>query len=151
MKLCYLFFVAILFCSITVAENDARANSTQSAAGGVYYGATDVLVKANQHLSCPTTLRFDPKKNSATVTVNYRGTDMTTKIKGTFRDGVFQGRSEGRFYGLVYVQAKNYKLKFDHHAGTVKTISWAVHPVPGSDPKPETDVYRKDTSVRSKR
>jgi hypothetical protein len=151
MKLSYLFFVAILFSSVTVAENDAIAASMQSA-GGVYYGATDILVKANEHLSCPTTLRFDPKKNSATVTVNYRGTDMITKIKGTFRNGVFQGRSEGRFYGLVYVQAMNYRLKFDHLSGTVKTTSWAVHPVPGANNKPETDVYRKDTSsVRSKR
>jgi hypothetical protein len=152
MRLSYLFFVATLFLNVTVAGNDALAASTQSAAGGIYYGATDVLVKANQHLSCPTTLRFDPKKNSATLTVNYRGTDMTTKIKGTFRDGVFQGRSEGRFYGLVYVQAMNYRLKFDHRSGTVKTTFWAVNPVPGSNNKPETDVYRKDAaSVRSQR
>jgi hypothetical protein len=143
MKLSSLFFVATLFFSVAVAETDAHATSAQSGAGGTYYGATDVLVNANEHLTCPTTLQFDPKTNSATVTVNYRGTDMTTKINGKFRDGVFHGRSEGRFYGLVYVQAMNYVLKFDHRSGTVKTTSWAVNPAPGSNNKPETDVYRR--------
>jgi hypothetical protein len=132
-----------LFLGVGVAGSDALAANTQSAGGGTYYGATDVLVNANEHLSCPTTLQFDPKTNSATVTVNYRGTDMTTKINGTFRDGAFQGRSEGRFYGLVYVQAMNYVLKFDRRSGVVKTTSWAVNPVPGSNNKPETDVYRR--------
>jgi hypothetical protein len=143
-----LFFVAALFCSVVVAESDALATSAQSTMGGTYYGATDVLVNANEHLSCPTTLQFDPKTNSATVTVNYRGTDMTTKINGTFRDGVFHGRSEGRFFGLVYVQATNYTLKFDHRSGMVKATSWLVNPTPGSDNKPQTDVYRR-TSPRS--
>lgn len=143
MKLSSLFFVATLFFSLIVAENDAHAAGTRSTTGGTYYGATDVLVNTNQHLSCPTTLQFDPKTNSATVTVNYRGTDMTTKINGTLRDGVFHGRSEGRFYGLVYVQAMNYVLKFDHRSGTVKTTSWAVNPAPGANNKPETDVYRR--------
>jgi hypothetical protein len=146
MKLSSLFFVVTLFFSVAVAENDAHATSAQSTAGGTYYGATDVLVNANEHLTCPTTLQFDPKTNSATVTVNYRGTDMTTKINGTFRDGVFHGRSEGRFYGLVYVQAMNYVLKFDHRSGTVKTTSWALNPAPGSNNKPETDVYRRTPS-----
>ena len=143
MKLSSLSFAAALFFSVAVAENDAFATSAQSTAGGIYYGATDVLVNANEHLTCPTTLQFDPKTNSATVTVNYRGTDMTTKINGTFRDGVFHGRSEGRFYGLVYVQAMNYVLKFDHRSGTVKTTSWAVNPAPGANNKPETDVYKR--------
>src|ERR1700739_385670 len=143
-----LFFVATLFFSVVVAENDALATSAQSTTGGTYYGATDVLVNANEHLSCPTTLQFDPKTNSATVTVNYRGTDMTTKINGTLRDGVFHGRSEGRFFGLVYVQATNYTLKFDHRSGMVKATSWLVNPTPGSDNKPQTDVYRR-TSPRS--
>ena len=138
-----LLFVATLFFSVVLAENHALATSAQSTTGGTYYGATDVLVNANEHLTCPTTLQFDPKTNSATVTVNYRGTEMTTKINGTFRDGVFHGRSEGRFYGLVYVQAMNYVLKFDHRSGTVKTTSWAVNPAPGSNNKPETDVYRR--------
>jgi len=137
-------YVAVtLFLGVAVAENDAGATNTQSAPGGTYYGATDVLVNANQHLSCPTTLQFDPKTKSATVTVNYRGTDMITKINGTFRDGAFHGRSEGRFYGLVYVQAMNYVLKFDRRSGVVKTTSWAVNPAPGSNNKPETDVYRR--------
>jgi hypothetical protein len=131
-----------LFIGVATAENGARAANTQSA-GGTYYGATDVLVSANQHLSCPTILQFDSKTKSATVTVNYRGTDMTTKINGTFRDGAFRGRSEGRFYGLVYVQAMNYVLKFDRHSGIVKTTSWAVNPAPGSNNKSETDVYRR--------
>ena len=74
-----LFFVATLFFSVVVAENDALATNAQSITGGTYYGATDVLVNANEHLTCPTTLQFDPKTNSATVTVNYRGTEMTTK------------------------------------------------------------------------
>ena len=143
-----LFFVAALFCSVVVAESDALATSAQSTMGGTYYGATDVLVNANEHLSCPTTLQFDPKTNSATVTVNYRGTDMTTKINGTFRDGVFHGRSEGRFFGLVYVQATNYTLKFDHRSGMVKATSWLVNPTPGTNNKPQTDVYRR-TSPRS--
>ncbi len=143
MKLSSLSFVAALFFSLAVVENDAFATSAQSTAGGIYYGATDVLVNANEHLTCPTTLQFDPKTNTATVTVNYRGTDMTTKINGTFRDGVFHGRSEGRFYGLVYVQAMNYVLKFDHRSGTVKTTSWAVNPAPGSNNKPQTDVYKR--------
>jgi hypothetical protein len=68
---------------------------------------------------------------------------MTTKINGTFRDGVFHGRSEGRFFGLVYVQATNYTLKFDHRLGMVKATSWLVNPTPGSDNKPQTDVYRR--------
>jgi len=131
-----------LFIGVAVAENGARAANTQSA-GGTYYGATDVLVNANEHLSCPTTLQFDPKTKSATVTVNYRGTDMTTKINGMFQGGAFRGRSEGRFYGLVYVQAMNYVLKFDRRSGIVKTTSWAVNPAPGSNNKPETDVYRR--------
>ena len=131
-----------LFIGIAVAQNGARAANTQPV-GGTYYGATDVLVNANEHLSCPTTLQFDPKTKSATVTVNYRGTDMTTKINGTFRDGAFHGRSEGRFYGLVYVQAMNYVLKFDGRSGIVKATSWAVNPAPGSNNKPETDVYRR--------
>jgi hypothetical protein len=131
-----------LFIGAAVVENGARAANTQSA-GGTYYGATDVLVNANQHLSCPTVLQFDPKTKSATVTVNYRGTNMTTKISGTFRDGAFHGRSEGRFYGLVYVQAMNYVLKFDRRSGIVRTTSWAVNPAPGSNNKPETDVYRR--------
>jgi hypothetical protein len=143
MKLSALFFVAALFFSVVVAENDALATSAQSAMGGTYYGATDVMVNANEHLSCPTTLQFEPKTNSATVTVNYRGTDMTTKINGTFRDGVLHGRSEGRFFGLVYVQATNYTLKFDHGSGMVKATSWLVNPTPGSDNKPQTDVYRR--------
>jgi hypothetical protein len=143
MKLSALFSVAALFISVVVAENDALATSAQSTMGGTYYGATDVLVNANEHISCPTTLQFDPKTNSATVTVNYRGTDMTTKINGTFRDGVFHGRSEGRFFGLVYVQATNYTLKFDHRSGMVKATSWLVNPTPGSDNKPQTDVYRR--------
>jgi hypothetical protein len=143
MKVSSLFVVATLFFSVVVAENDALATSVQSTTGGTYYGATDVLVNANEHLTCPTTLQFDPKTNSATVTVNYRGTDMITKINGTFRDGVFHGRSEGRFYGLVYVQAMNYVLEFDHRSGTVKTTSWAVNPAPGSNNKPETDLYRR--------
>jgi hypothetical protein len=143
MKLSSLFVVATLFFSVVVAENDALATSVQSTTGGTYYGATDVLVNANEHLTCPTTLQFDPKTNSATVTVNYRGTDMTTKVNGTLRDRVFHGRSEGRFYGLVYVQAMNYVLKFDHRSGTVKTTSWAVNPAPGSKNKPETDLYRR--------
>jgi hypothetical protein len=143
MKLSSLFFVAILFFTLTLSENDAFAAGTPSSIGGTYYGATDVLVNANQHLSCPTTLHFDPKTNSATVTVNYRGTDMTTKINGTLRNGVFHGRSEGRFFGLVYVQATNYTLKFDHRSGMVKATSWLVHPTPGSNNKPETDVYRR--------
>jgi hypothetical protein len=143
MKLSALSFVAALFFSVVVAENDALATSAPSTMGGTYYGATDVLVNANEHLSCPTTLQFDPKTNSATVTVNYRGTDMTTKINGTFRDGVFHGRSEGRFFGLVYVQATNYTLKFDHRSGMVKATSWLVNPTPGSDNKPQTDVYRR--------
>jgi hypothetical protein len=143
MKLSALSFVAALFFSVVVAENDALATSARSTMGGTYYGATDVLVNANEHLSCPTTLQFDPKTNSATVTVNYRGTDMTTKINGTFRDGVFHGRSEGRFFGLVYVQATNYTLKFDHRSGMVKATSWLVNPTPGSDNKPQTDVYRR--------
>ena len=143
MKLSSLFLGATLFFSVVVAGNDVHATSPQPGPGGAYYGATDVLVNANEHLTCPTTLQFDPKTNSATVTVNYRGTDMTTKINGTFRDGVFHGRSEGRFYGLVYVQAMNYVLKFDHRSGTVKTTSWAVNPAPGSNNKPETDVYKK--------
>jgi hypothetical protein len=143
MKRSSLFFVVILFFSVGLSENDAFAAGTPSSIGGTYYGATDVLVNANQHLSCPTTLHFDPKTNSATVTVNYRGTDMTTKINGTLRDGVFHGRSEGRFFGLVYVQATNYTLKFDHRSGMVKATSWLVHPTPGSDNKPETDVYRR--------
>lgn len=143
MKLSALPFVAALFFSVVVAENDALATSAQSTTGGTYYGATDVLVNANEHLSCPTTLQFNPKTNSATVTVNYRGTDMTTKINGTFRDGVFHGRSEGRFFGLVYVQATNYTLKFDHRSGLVKATSWLVNPTPGSDNKPQTDVYRR--------
>ncbi|MBV9874917.1 MAG: hypothetical protein JO025_09345 [Verrucomicrobia bacterium] len=136
-------FVAALFFSVVAAENDALATSAQSTTGGAYYGATDVLVNPNEHLSCPTTLQFDPKTNSATVTVNYRGTDMTTKINGTFRDGVFHGRSEGRFFGLVYVQAMNYTLKFDHRSGTVKATSWLVNPTPGTNNKPQTDVYRR--------
>lgn len=143
MKLSVLSFVAALFFSSVVAESEALATSAQSTMGGTYYGATDVLVNANEHLSCPTTLQFDPKTNSATVTVNYRGTDMTTKINGTFRDGVFHGRSEGRFFGLVYVQATNYTLKFDHRSGMVKATSWLVNPTPGSDNKPQTDVYRR--------
>ncbi|MBV9731391.1 MAG: hypothetical protein JO275_01360 [Verrucomicrobia bacterium] len=143
MKLSALSFVAALFFSVVVPENDALATSAQSTMGGTYYGATDVLVNANEHLSCPTTLQFDPKKNSATVTVNYRGTDMTTKINGTFRDGVFHGRSEGRFFGLVYVQATNYTLKFDHRSGMVKATSWLVNPTPGTENKPQTDVYRR--------
>ena len=142
-KLSSLFFVVILFFSVGLSENDALGAGTPSSIGGTYYGATDVLVNANQHLSCPTTLHFDPKTNSATVTVNYRGTDMTTKINGTLRDGVFHGRSEGRFFGLIYVQATNYTLKFDHRSGMVKATSWLVHPTPGSDNKPETDVYRR--------
>jgi len=143
LKLSSLFFVATLFFSVAVVQNRALAAGTLSSTGGTYYGATDVLVNANQHLSCPTTLQFDPKTNSATVTVNYRGTDMTTKINGSFRDGVFHGRSEGRFYGLVYVQATNYTLKFDHQSGTVKATSWLVNPTPGADNRPETDVYRR--------
>jgi hypothetical protein len=131
-----------LLLGVTAGGNDARAANMQSA-GGTYYGATDVLVNANQHLSCPTTLRFDPKTKSATVTVDYRGTDMTTKIKGAFRDDAFHGRSEGRFYGLVYVQAMNYVLKFDRRSGIVRTTSWAVNPTPGSNNRPETDVYRR--------
>jgi hypothetical protein len=142
-KLFSLFFVATLLFSVAVVQNGALAAGTPSTTGGTYYGATDVLVNSNQYLSCPTTLQFDPKTNSATVTVNYRGTDMTTKISGTLRDGVFHGRSEGRFYGLVYVQAMNYVLKFDRQSGTVKTTSWKVNPIPGSDNKPETDVYRR--------
>jgi hypothetical protein len=149
MKLSARFFVAALFFTVVVAENDALATSAQSTMGGTYYGATDVLVNANEHLSCPTTLQFDPKTNSATVTVNCRGTDMTTKINGTFRDGIFHGRSEGRFFGLVYVQATNYTLKFDHRSGMVKATSWLVNPTPGSDNRPQTDVYRR-TSPRSR-
>jgi hypothetical protein len=132
-----------LFIGVAVAENDARAANALSATGGTYYGATDVLVNANEHLSCPTTLQFDPNTNSATVTVNYRGTDMTTKINGALRDHVFHGRSEGRFFGLAYVQATNYTLRFDRRAGMVKATSWLVNPVPGSDNKPRTDVYRR--------
>ena len=143
MKLSALSFVAALFFSVVVAENDALASSAQSTTGGTYYGATDVLVNANEHLSCPTTLQFDPKTNSATVTVNYRGTDMTTKINGSFRDGVFHGRSKGRFFGLLYVQATNYTLKFDHRSGMVKATSWLVNPTPGTNNKPQTDVYRR--------
>jgi hypothetical protein len=143
MKLSSLFLGATLFFSVVVTGNDVHATSPQPGPGGAYYGATDVLVNANEHLTCPTTLQFDPKTNSVTVTVNYRGTDMTTKINGTFRDGVFHGRSEGRFYGLVYVQAMNYVLKFDHRSGTVKTTSWAVNRAPGSNNKPETDVYKR--------
>ena len=143
MKLSAMSFVAALVFSVVVAENDALASSAQSTTSGTYYGATDVLVNANEHLSCPTTLQFDPKTNSATVTVNYRGTDMTTKINGSFRDGVFHGRSKGRFFGLVYVQATNYTLKFDHRSGTVKATSWLVNPTPGTNNKPQTDVYRR--------
>jgi len=143
MKWSHFFFAATMFLSVGLAENDACATSAQSSVSGTYYGATDVLVNANEHLSCPTSLRFDPKTSSATVTVNYRGTDMTTKINGTLRDGAFRGRSEGRFFGLVYVQATNYTLKFDHRSGTVKATSWLVNPAPGSDNKPETDVYRR--------
>jgi hypothetical protein len=143
MKLSALSFVAAVFFCVVVSENGALGSSAQSATGGTYYGATDVLVNANEHLSCPTTLQFDPKTNSATVTVNYRGTDMTTKINGSFRDDVFHGRSEGRFFGLVYVQATNYTLKFDHRSGTVKATSWLVNPTPGTDNKPQTDVYRR--------
>ncbi|MBV8100472.1 MAG: hypothetical protein JOZ31_15090 [Verrucomicrobia bacterium] len=140
--LCCHYAAVTLFIGVAVVGNDARAANTPSA-GGTYYGATDVLVNANEHLSCPTTLQFDPKTHSATVTVNYRGTDMTTKINGTLRDGVFHGRSEGRFFGLVYVQATNYTLKFDHRSGTVKATSWLVNPTPGSNNKPQTDVYRR--------
>jgi len=129
-----LFVTAMFFCV-------AVAASAQSTVGGTYYGTTDILVNANEHLACPTTLQFDPNTNSATVTVNYRGTDMTSKIAGSFRQGVFHGRSEGRFFGLVYVQAMNYKLKF--RSGTVKATSWSVNPTPGSDSKAETDVYRR--------
>ena len=148
MKLSARFFVAALLFTVAMVENDALATSARSTTGGTYYGATDVLVNANEHLSCPTTLQFDPKTNSATVTVNYRGTDMTTKINGTFRDGVFHGRSEGRFFGLVYVQATNYTLKFDHRSGLVKATSWLVNPTPGSDNRPQTDIYRR-TPARS--
>ena len=143
LKWSHFFFVATLFFSVGLPEFDARAASPQSTVSGTYYGATDVLVNANEHLSCPTTLQFDPKTNSATVTVNYRGADMTTKINGALRDGVFHGRSEGRFFGLVYVQATNYTLKFDHRSGTVRATSWLVNPTPGSDNKPETDVYKR--------
>jgi hypothetical protein len=66
---------------------------------------------------------------------------MTNKIAGSFRQGVFHERSEGRFFGLVYVQAMNCELKF--RSGTVKTTSWSVNPTPGSDSKAETDVYRR--------
>ena len=137
MKPSYLLFVTAMFFSVAVAA------TAQSTAGGTYDSKTEVLANANEHLSCPTTLQFDPKTNSATVTVNYRGTDLTSKIAGSFRGDVFHGRSEGRFSGLVYVQAVNYELRFDRRSGTVKATSWSVNPAPGSDNKPETDVYRR--------
>jgi hypothetical protein len=135
MKSANLLFVTVMFFSVALAA------SAQSTIGGTYYGTTGVLVNANEHLACPTTLQFDPNTNSATVTVDYRGTDMTSKIAGSFREGVFHGRSEGRFFGLVYVQAMNCELKF--RSGTVKTTSWSVNLTPGSDSKAETDVYRR--------
>jgi len=62
MKVSSLFFVATLFFSVVVAANDAFATSAQSTTGGTYYSATDVLVNANEHLTCPTTLQLDPKQ-----------------------------------------------------------------------------------------
>jgi hypothetical protein len=112
--------------------------------GGTYYGHTDILVNQDHHVTCPTRLEFNPNTNSALVTVNYNGTEMTTTIAGSFRGEIFHGRSEGRFFGLVYVQAMNYAFAFNRRSGTVAVTSWAVNPPSGSSPSVETDIYRRN-------
>jgi hypothetical protein len=110
---------------------------------GTYYGHTDVLVNQDRHITCPTVLQFDSNTNTALLTVNFNGNDKTSKIAGGFKGEVFHGRSEGRFFGLVYEQAMNYVLTFDRRSGTVTVTSWEVNPPPGSSPTLETVVYRR--------